>query len=182
MKHCLFSLAAAALLLSAGSAHGQAIPLATRPGLLQVGAGYSNGSTDELSKRISGASVYATFDFAQHLGAEADVHYLNFGTPQDFAEDEYLIGPRYVYRIRRYEPYLKVLVGIGQTKDQASYRVAPGTPGSYFAASFGGGLDIRLSHGINVRAVDFERQEWFGFPPNGLTPTVLTFGVAYRIR
>jgi hypothetical protein len=40
-------------------------------------------------------------------------------------------------------------------------------------------FDIDLTRHINVRALDFEHQQWPGYPPNGLTPKVWTFGAAY---
>ena len=71
-KLCLLAFASA-LLLFAGAAqsHAQALPVATRGGILQVGGGYSNANTDEFTKRITGVTGYATFDFTPHLGVRS---------------------------------------------------------------------------------------------------------------
>jgi opacity protein-like surface antigen len=52
---------------------------------------------------------------------------------------------------------------------------------AYNMLAFGGGLDYRVLPYLNIRG-DYEYQRWFGFPPNGLTPSVVTVGVAYRFR
>ena len=46
-----------------------------------------------------------------------------------------------------------------------------------FAA--GGGADYAVLPWLNVRG-DFEFQRWLSFPPSGLTPTLITIGVAYH--
>lgn len=183
-NRCLVVLSLAVLFAAASSQlQGQALPTASRTGILQVGGGVSNAQTDEFESRISGIMVYATFDIRKHLGIEADIHMLNIITPNDFAEASYLGGVRYVWRFRHVDPYVKVLAGIGQTYLQPPYDThAPGTPGSYMVLAGAGGIDIRLPHHINVRAIDFEYQMWPNFPPNGLNPTIISFGAAYRFN
>jgi len=181
-------LLALAALFSAATTQlqGQALPTATRTGILQAGFGVSNASTDEFTSsgsRISGITGYVTFDIRGHIGIEADIHMLSIITPNDFAESSYLLGARYVWHRRHLDPYVKVLGGIGRTSiQQPSQTYVPGTPGTYMAIAAAGGLDIRLSHHINVRAIDFEYQTWPNFPPNGLSPTIITCGVAYRFN
>jgi hypothetical protein len=183
IRRCLFALAlSTAFGAITLQSHAQALPAATRGGLLQVGGTYTNANTDEFTQRITGFTAYATYDLTNHFGVEADLHFLDLITPHDFAENSYMIGPRYVYRHGRFEPYGKLLVGIGSTKAQSLYGNAPGTPGSYGAFAFGGGLDIHFSHHLQVRAIDYEYQMWPGFPPNGLTPTMISVGAAYRFH
>ena len=50
---------------------------------------------------------------------------------------------------------------------------------AYNMFSFGGGTDVRVLRFLNVRA-DYEYQDWLGFPPSGLKPQLVTFGVAYH--
>ena len=45
----------------------------------------------------------------------------------------------------------------------------------------GVGLDYKIIPSLNARA-DFEYQDWLSFPPNGLTPNVLTIGLAYHFH
>ena len=183
-KRSLVVLALAALFFAATSKlQGQALPTASRTGILQAGFGVSNAQSDEFSPRISGITGYVTFDIRQHLGVEADIHMLSIITPNDFAERSYMLGVRYVLHHGHLDPYIRVSGGIGQTLiQQPSTAYAPGTPGTYMAIAGAAGLDIRLSHHINVRAIDFEYQTWPNFPPNGLSPTIITCGAAYRFN
>jgi hypothetical protein len=52
---------------------------------------------------------------------------------------------------------------------------------AYNIGAIGAGLDYRIVPGMNAR-VDFEHQQWFGFPPNGLTPWIVSIGAAYRFH
>jgi len=180
----LVVLAFAALFFAASSQlHGQALPTATRNGLLQAGGGITSAQTDEFTPRITGITGYVGLDFTKHLGIEADIHMLSIITPQDFVEKSYLLGARYVWHHGRLNPYIRVMGGIGQSAiQQPSQTYVPGTPGTYMVIAGAGGLDIRLPHHINVRAIDFEYQMWPNFPPNGLSPTLITCGAAYRFN
>ena len=185
MNNRSFVVLALAALFAAATTQlqGQALPTATRTGILQAGFGVSNANTDEFPSRISGVTGYVTLDIRGHIGVEADIHMLSVITPNDFAESSYLLGARYVWHRGHLDPYVKVLGGIGRTSiQQPSHTYAPGTPGTYMAIAGAGGLDIRLTHHINVRAIDFEYQMWPNFPPNGLNPTIITCGVAYRFN
>jgi opacity protein-like surface antigen len=163
--------------------HAQDAPSATRSGQLQAGLAVSEANTDYQPKDIVGATLYVDFDFAPHLGVEGDYHYLNGITPNDFAENSYLIGLRYNYRLHeRYVPYAKVLYGIGSfDADEPYVKLDPGYGQNYGILAFAGGLDVDVSHNFTVR-VDYERQDWYSFKPNGLSPTIASFGIAYRIR
>lgn len=161
-------------------AHGQAVPTATRAGALQIGAGASYVTPDYTESTDKGPSVYATFDFTQHIGVEATIHYTSIITPSDLGEDSFLIGPRYVYRRNRFEPYAKVLFGIGQINFQ--FDNAPHHKDTYGIYALGAGLDIRASRKINIRAIDFEYQQWPTFKPHSLSPYIITVGAAYTFR
>jgi hypothetical protein len=174
----------AALFFAASSQfHGQALPTASRTGILQAGLGVSNAQSDEFKLRITGITGYATFDIRQHLGIEADIHMLTLNTPNSFEEKSYLLGARYVWHRGHLDPYVRVSGGIGQSAiKQPSTVYAEGTPGTYMVIAGAAGLDIRLPHHINVRAIEFEYQMWPNFPQNGLNPTLLTCGAAYRFN
>lgn len=178
-RSCLLGLGALAAALSA---HGQALPAATRGGQLQVGAGLSYGSTDIFDKNVTGVSAFATYDVSEHLGAEADVHLMLLNTPNDFIENTYLIGPRYRWDKGRYQPYVRVEAGIGTTKIvDEPYLFVVNTPSTNFAVGFGGGVDVTLTPRWVARG-DFEYQMWPSFGPHALTPKMATVGVAYRFR
>jgi len=129
---------------------------------------------------IQGISVYGDYNFSRHLGIEGDVHLATIFTPRDIGLQSYLVGPRYVFHIKRFQPYGKFLGGIGRFK--TDYDIAPNSTFNYGIYAFGGGVDVPLTPHLNIRAVDFEYQKWPGFEPNGLSPLVWTFGAAYRFR
>ena len=190
MKRCLSILAFAACTVLSFShrASAQAIPAARDPlaGRLTVGVAFSNARSDYTPKRLSGITGYATFTPTRHIGVEADARFLTLGTPNDFGERTYMAGPRFIYRKHRLEFYAKGLAGIGQTVAQGLYIMTNAVPSTSFAAAFGGGVDVRRPGKLTVRAFDYEYQDWPNFASDfggkGLTPSVLTFGVAYRIR
>ena len=157
--------------------HAQAVPTASRAGIAQFGAGWSVAAPDYGPSHIQGLTLYGTYDFTRHWGIEGDIHHISSVTPSDVGEDSYLLGPRFVLPYGRFRPYTKALLGLARFK-----YANLGATYTYKVYSFGGGLDIFASRHINVRAVDFEFQQWPGFPPNGLSPMVWSFGAAYSFR
>jgi hypothetical protein len=178
MKNIL--LLAAALTLLPLSAHAQATPMATRGGAIQAGVGYTNADTDELQKRIGGASIWADFDLTNHIGLTGSVNLLDFETPQDYSQRSYEGGVRFIERTHHVELYGKVQAGLGvYSYTQYNYGVVASD--SFGMFSLGGGVDYPWKHKIVFRLAQFEYQHW-KFPPNNLTPTLLSFGALYRIR
>jgi len=161
-------------------AYSQASATATRLGTFQAGLGVTAASPDYGQLYIKGYTAYADFNFSDHIGVEAVTHQVSVVTPTDIGEDTYLIGPRYFRTYGRFSPYAKLLVGLGRFNLQFDY--APHTSTSYLAYALGGGVDIRATEHINIRAVDFEAQRWPGFTTNGLTPYVTTVGAAYNFH
>jgi len=157
------------------AAGAQSLPTASRVGDLQVGGGFSNANSDYTTNRISGLAFYSSFDFRKQLGVEVDFHQLNESSDKLY-ERTYEAGVRYVRHYGRYTPYLKGMYGRGvlnypNNEANIAYNMMVG----------GGGVDINVHKRINVR-VDGEYQRWLSGPgiPNGLTPIVLTAGVAYH--
>jgi Outer membrane protein beta-barrel domain len=156
-------------------AYSQATPTASKAGILQVGVGGTIVIPDYAPAKDKGPTFYASYDFTSHLGVEGDIHFASIIAPDDVGEDTYLIGPRYVINHKRFSPYAKVLFGIGQLNLQ--FDTSPHSKTSYFAYALGAGLDVRATRSINVRAFDFEYQEWSY--QHGLNPLAMTIGVAY---
>jgi hypothetical protein len=157
--------------------HGQAVPTASRIGSIQVGVAGTIVSPDFGQKNIEQITFYGDFDLPHNLGAEGVIHY-SVNTPTDVSENSYLLGPRYIFRHKRFELYGKALLGVGHFGLQSGSFADPNTA-TYFAYALGGGLDIHVKRHINVRAFDFEAQKWPGFASHGLSPLAYTFGVAY---
>lgn len=158
----------------------QAVPTATRAGIAQIGAGWGFSKPDFGGRNTQGLTIYGSFDFTRHWGIAGDVHRHSMVTPADIGEDSYQIGPRYVFHYKRLTPYIKAQAGLGRFKYQYDY--TPHIGFTYGMFALGGGADYRLSHHINVRAIDFEYQRWPGFGNNGLSPLVFSFGASYVFR
>ncbi len=163
--------------------HAQAVPTASRSvgGTIQIGGGLTFADPDYGPKYAKGLAIYGNFDVIHNIGIEGDIHFASLITPTDIGENTYLLGPRYTYRYHRLAPYVKVLFGVGQFQyQQGTY--GKGSTDTYGLYAFGGGLDVRATHRLSVRPIDFEFQRWPNYAPNGLTPFVLTVGAAYVFR
>ena len=158
-------------------AHAQATPTASKAGNLQLGVGGVLVSTDYVPAKTKGLTVYGDFDFTRHIGIEGDIHFGSIITPGDLGEDSYLLGPRYVINHKRFSGYGKLLVGIGRLNYQQGF-FPSNASFTYKIYAFGGGLDIKATRRLNIRAIDVELQKWPGYR-NGLSPIVTTVGVAY---
>lgn len=184
-KTCLLFLALTLVTSLPSALHGQATAAATRGGATQIGAGYTWSNEDQYpGKHLQGMTIYGTFDLNNHLGVEGDLHLASvFKSYFQYKETSYDAGLRWVEHYRKFAPYAKALVGFGHSSAVNSRQIVGGsTPGSYFLYGLGGGLDYNVTDKMSIRCVDFEYQRWPNFPPNGLTPPLLTFGAAYRLR
>lgn len=148
--------------------------------MVQIGAAWSVVSPDYGQQKTQGVSIYGTLDLTPHWGIEGDIHRASIIAPTHIGEDSYLLGPRYVFRHNRLRPYAKALLGFGRFHYQFSN--APEATYTYKTYVFGGGVDLRAMEHINIRAIDFEYQNWPGYQPSGLSPMVFTFGAAYAFR
>jgi hypothetical protein len=157
--------------------HAQAVPTASRAGAIQVGVGGTVINPDFAQSYIQAITFFGDFDFTQHLGVEAEIHYA-VNTPSDASEDSYLAGIRYFGRHKRFTGYAKALFGVGRFGYQAGSFTNPST-GTYAEYAVGGGVEYKATHNINVRAFDIEAQKWPGFAAHGLSPLAYTIGVAY---
>lgn len=175
--------------------HAQAIATATRRADAQVGIGYSNVSPDYTQDRFNGIAAYGDFDFTQHFGVEGEFHFAKSPSKDPSVnpiyEKTYEIGGRYYRTYNRFVPYAKIMYGRGvfnfpYYKVQTNYNpptfsYSPSANLAYNLGAVGAGVDYHLTRMFNLRA-DYEYQRWLGFPNNGLTPTLLTFGFAYHFH
>jgi opacity protein-like surface antigen len=167
--------------------HAQASPTASADGVLQIGAMFNIANTDYRPQKFKGYGFYATYDFKYHIGIEGEFHQINDpDSAEGIYERTYEIGPRYVLRYGRYSPYAKLMYGRGvfnypNLVDSVSNELTPTANLAYNIGAIGAGLDYRVLTGMNVRA-EYEYQQWFGFPPNGLSPQIISIGVAYRFH
>ena len=156
---------------------GQATPTASRAGDLQIGAGFSNANTDYVPNRVNGPTIYVDFDFYKHFGIEGEFRYLK-DSKTNIYEKTYEVGGRYSHPFHtRYVPYGKFMYGRGVFNFATFGKTTANIAYNMFAG--GVGLDYHVLPYLNVRA-EYEYQHWLSFPPNGLSPSVVTIGVAYR--
>jgi opacity protein-like surface antigen len=171
------TLIAISLIAAPATLLAQASPTASRAGDLQIGGGFSNADTDYVPNRVNGPTVYVAFDFYKHFGVEGEFRFLKDGKTNIY-EKTYEVGGRYSHPFHtRYVPYAKLMYGRG-VFNFASYGTTTANL-AYNMFAGGVGLDYRVLPYLNVRA-DYEYQHWMSFPPNGLSPSVITIGVAYR--
>ena len=184
------------LCLAAGAApllHAQAYPTEEKAGELQAGAAFAIAKPSYVSNYFFGPAIYASFDFRDHIGIQFDFHYLsNSSADPLLTEHSYAIGPRYVWHRGRFDPYVKLQYGRGvfnfsslncSSGTQCSYQTTANLAYNMFA--MGGGVDFHLKPNLNLRLADFQYEDWLSFPSSGgagLTPMVLTTGVAYHFH
>jgi opacity protein-like surface antigen len=171
LKKLVFALVSMFTLTCTAFAQGNST--ISRAGDLQLGGGYTSANSDYVSSRINGFALYGDFDFFHNLGVEVDFHQVS-DSPSKVYERTYEVGVRYVRHYGRLGPYAKIMVGRGvfnYPQNEANL--------AYNMYAIGGGLDYAVLPKVNVRA-DYEYQSWSSFKPNGLTPQMLTIGVAYH--
>jgi hypothetical protein len=189
----------ALFLLAAGCrmALGQASPTATRLADLQIGGSYSYANPDDAtvnqmlnpnagSVNLNGYGLYADLDLKYHLGLELDFHQLS-GIDPILYERSYEVGPRFIWPIHeRFVPYAKAMYGRGvfnfPGKGNSNAVEVQVANLAYNIYTFGGGIDLRILPGLNVRIADVEVQRWENFPVKNITPMVFSFGVAYHFH
>ena len=166
----------------------QADATASRRAQGQIGATYLNGYADYTESRFNGIGAYADLDFHHGLGVEVEYHHItDLDDNYLIYQTSYEVGGRYSRHYGRLQPYAKFMVGRG-TFNFPAPRPNPDYNYNYNLYAFGIGADIRVTRRINVRVED-EFQKWLpgsgpaaAFIPNGLSPNLPTFGIAYHFR
>jgi hypothetical protein len=184
------------ILIAAGalSARAQVVPsaykqrIAVNVGVL--GSAFQPDNAGALAaqtgpKRLYGPGAYVDLKLTRWVQFEAEARWLRMNPYADIREDNYLIGPRLpIEKLRfwRATPYAKVLIGMSRMNFYLD-----GAYGHYTDIAYGGGVDIKLSKKITLRAIDFEYQQWLGWPNiTGVQNTTLSpyggsVGVSYKI-
>ena len=176
LKATLYALT---LIASTPLLHAQKVYSASRRESIQVGFAGSSYSLDYGEGREKGFTIFGDIDLSHHLGAEVLYRNASIDTPGDIGENHLLAGPRGFITRGRFTPYLKGLAGLGTINFQQGTFLVDHSE-HYFIFALGGGLDIRATQHIVVRAIDYEYQIWPTFKPNGLSPTGFSVGVAYK--
>lgn len=194
VRFLFFGWAVASLLLATSSTlRAQSPPAALGPPLhLQAGAEFSAYNTDVATNSWEyGIGAYADMNVWRSLGIEAEGRTIHFNEVDNVRQDTISGGLRYVFHRGRLaghplEPYIKALAGVGSGDFPAgTYKYSLRQHDTFSVITFGGGLDVPLSHHLSVRA-EYEYETWLDYGrghEGGLgqaNPTGASVGMAYR--
>jgi opacity protein-like surface antigen len=119
--------------------------------------------------------------FSRWVQLEAEGRWLRFNQYGGISQDNYLIGPRIpVFHFLRSSVYAKALGGGAKMKFGSLYGEPVGN-GTFTALAFGGGMDVKLTKRISIRAVDFEYQYYPLWGNSTLSPYGARMGIGYKI-
>ncbi|HWY43760.1 MAG TPA: outer membrane beta-barrel protein [Candidatus Sulfotelmatobacter sp.] len=140
-----------------------AVAFAQDTAKVDIFAGYSyvrdNPSTSGVSSfNLHGGSASVAYNANHWLSAVADFggyHANNIlGSGIDGTISTYLFGPRVSYRkFERVTPFAQTLFGVAHASG-SGFGVS--STSNAFAATFGGGMDVRLSHHFSFRPAQVE--------------------------
>jgi hypothetical protein len=140
---------------------------------------------------LIGIGTYVDIRFSHWVQIEGEGRWLRFnqynpnGNPGGGINmAQYLAGPRVpVYHFRKSSIYAKALVGYG--KMEMGLTPIPGqsnnVSGRFTDIAFGGGMDVKLTKHISLRAFDVEYQYWPSWFGSTLSPYGASAGIGYKI-
>jgi len=142
---------------------------------------YGGGGFAETGpNRLYGLGTYVDVKFNRWVQIEAEGRWLQLNQLDNINQSNYLIGPRYPIRklhFWRATPYAKVLIGYANMNFEFNEAT-----GRFTDIAYGGGLDVKLTKRISVRAIDFEYQQWPKWINNQqLFPYGASVGIGYRV-
>jgi outer membrane immunogenic protein len=177
LKSLFMKTLAASLLLLGFTAVAALTAHAQNRGSVDVGVDYNYVRTNAPAGgcgcfALNGGSGWVAFNVSHSLGIVGEIasqHASNISSSgADLTLTSYLVGPRYIWaHARHFAPFAQVLLGGAH----ASGSLSPGSstlPGSAnaLAMTAGGGLDIRLTRHISLRA--FEADYYLTHFDNGV--------------
>jgi hypothetical protein len=125
---------------------------------------------------LVGPGAFVDVRFTRWVQLEAEGRWLRFNRDQDIHQDNYLIGPRVpVYDFWKATVYGKALGGFSRMD------LGYGVHGSFTAFAFGGGMDVKLTKRVSIRAFDAEYQYWPNWGNSTVSPYGASAGVSYRV-
>ena len=125
---------------------------------------------------IVGPGAFVDVKFTRWVQIEGEARWLRFHRFEDIHQDSYLVGPKVpVYRIWKGSVYGKALGGFSRMDLGFGYH------GTFTTLAFGGGMDIKLTKKISIRAIDAEYQYWPTWGNSHLTPYGASAGISYKI-
>jgi hypothetical protein len=171
------------LVIGVPEAWSQVVPSAYNQSLTLFVGGEVTGQYLQYGERKQlGATGLLDVDTNHHIGAEVETTWIHPRSVDNLHTLTFQAGPRYRINVRKYEPYVKFLAGVGEF----SYPYHFFGTGGFLILSPGGGVDYNLKHRIRLRLVDFEYTYWpeFTYNPGTTTPissATISSGIRVRI-
>jgi opacity protein-like surface antigen len=130
------------------------------------------GVAEKGPQRLYGIGAFGDVRFNRWAQVEAEARWLHFNEYLGIYQNTYSIGPRIPLKenFHGLTPYGKVLIGWGTMANLT---------GKALAFTYGGGVDYKLTHKINIRG-EFEYEQW-RVTPDTLYPYGVNLGVSYRV-
>jgi opacity protein-like surface antigen len=126
---------------------------------------------------LFGAGAYVDVKFSHWVQIEAEGRWLRFNQYGGISQDNYLIGPRIpVFHFLRSSVYAKALGGYAKMNFDSL-----GDKGTFTDLAFGGGMDVKLTKRLSLRAVDFEYQYYPKWSNSTLSPYGASVGIGYKL-
>lgn len=130
---------------------------------------------------LFGVGAYVDVRLRRWVQIEAEGRWSRFNAYNGITQDNYLIGPRLpVYRIWKATVYGKALAGFSNMNFGNFYGIPVGTY-KYTDIAFGGGVDVKLTKRISLRAADVEYQYYPWWGNSTLSPYGASVGIGYKI-
>jgi hypothetical protein len=145
-----------------------------------IGGFDTNGVVAQSSNQpLYGMGAYVDVRLRRWVQFEAEGRWSRFNAFEGITQDNYLVGPRLpVYHFWKATVYGKALGGFSKMNFGSNFG---NFSGRYTDLAFGGGLDVKLTKRISLRAVDVEYHYWPTWVNSTLSPYGASVGVSYKI-
>jgi Outer membrane protein beta-barrel domain len=126
---------------------------------------------------LFGVGAYVDVKLRRWVQIEAEGRWLRYNQYLGIYQDNYLIGPRLpVYHFWKATVYGKALAGYSKMSFDNF-----GDHGKFTDVAFGGGVDVKMTRRISLRAADIEYHYWPQWGNTTLSPYGASVGVGYKI-
>jgi len=134
--------------------------------------------------KLYGVGTYVDVRLRRWVQFEAEGRWLRWHQFEGVNQDNYLIGPRLpVYHFWKATVYGKALGGYSKMNFGTNLSLSPYPLGTakYTDLAFGGGVDLKLTRRLSLRAVDVEYHYWPSWNNSTLSPYGASVGLGYKI-
>ena len=139
---------------------------------------YCTPAAQASSNGLIGIGAFVDVKLTRWVQLEAEGRWQRFNKFQGITQDNYLVGPHVpVFRFWKSTLYGKALGGFSEMRFSSD----PKEHGHFTTAAFGGGMDVKLTKRISLRAFDAEYQYWPSWSNTTLSPYGVSAGIGYKI-